>query len=135
MKGEEAVMGFFANLISRLNGSAELKKAQEKYLRNTKKYLGEVSANAEAMAAMAGRKQRELVECTNELEKLQRYAEKAVLAEADDDAREYLAKKFALEEKQKVLQQEYEQAALKVESLNKEKEELLKELQELEAQI
>lgn len=128
-------MGFFANLISRLNGSAELKKAQEKYLRNTKKYLSEVSANAEAMTVAANRKQRELVECTNELEKLQRYAEKAVLAEADDDAREYLAKKFALEERQKTLQQEYEQAALKAESLNKEKEGLLKEIQELEAQI
>jgi len=128
-------MGFFANLISRLDGSAELKKAQEKYLLNTKKYLGEVSANAEAMAVAANRKQRELVECTNELEKLQRYAEKAVLAEADDDAREYLAKKFALEEKHKVLQQEYEQAVLKAESLSKEKAELLMEIQELEAQI
>ncbi len=135
MKGEEAVMGFFANLISRLNGSTELKKAQEKYLRNTKKYLGEVSANAEAMTVLAGRKQRELVECTNELEKLQRYAEKAVLAEADDDAREYLAKKFALEEKLKVLQQEYEQASLKAESLSKEKAELLVEIQELETQL
>lgn len=128
-------MGFFANFISRLNGSADLKKAEEKYLSNTKKYLSEVSANAEAMTVAANRKQRELVECTNELEKLQRYAEKAVLAEADDDAREYLAKKFALEEKQKTLQQEYEQAASKAESLNKEKEELLKEIQELEAQI
>ena len=128
-------MGFFANLISRLNGSADLKKAQEKYLSNTKKYLGEVSANAEAVTAMAGRKQRELVECTNELEKLQRYAEKAVLAEADDDAREYLAKKLALEEKLKVLQQEYEQAVLKAESLSKEKAELLVEIQELEAQL
>lgn len=134
MKGEEAVMGFFANLISRLNGSAELKKAQEKYLRNTKKYLGEVSANAEAMGVLAGRKQRELVECTNELEKLQRYAEKAVLAEADNDAREYLAKKLSLEEKLKVLQQEYEQAVLKAESLSKEKAELLVEIQELESQ-
>lgn len=128
-------MGFFANLISRLDGSAELKKAQEKYRLNTKKYLGEVSANAEAMTVEANRKQRELIECTNELEKLQRYAEKAVLAEADDDAREYLAKKFVLEEKQKTLRQEYEQAALKAESLNKEKEELLVEIQELEAQI
>ena len=128
-------MGFFANLIRRLDGSAELKKAQEKYLRNTKKYLGEVSANAEAMTVAANRKQRELIECTNELEKLQRYAEKAVLAEADDVAREYLAKKLSLEEKQKVLQQEYEQAVLKAESLRQEKEGLLNEIKELEEQI
>lgn len=128
-------MGFFANLISRLNGSADLKKAEEKYLRNTKKYLSEVSANAEAVTVTANRKQRELIECTNELEKLQRYAEKAVLANADDDAREYLAKKLALEEKLKRLQQEYEQAALKAENLSKEKEGLLNEIQELEAQL
>lgn len=110
-----------------------IKKIQAEYLRNTKKYLGEVSAEAEALIREANRKQRDIVEYDNEIARLQRYAEKAVLAENDADAREYLAKKFAVEELRNAMQVTYEHALAEAEKKCKERDELVKEISELES--
>ena len=53
---------------------------------------------------------RELDECNADIEKMQRYAEKAIVAGNDNDARQFLEKKQQLVSKQTALQQAYDLA-------------------------
>lgn len=125
-------MGLFSN--SKVEEYETMSKMKEEYLRNTKKYLGVVNSEAEALARDAGRKKRELDECDEEIEKLHRYAERAVIAEDDEDAKQYLVKKFVLIEKREKLKLAYEYAAAEADKKCQERDGLINEINVLEAE-
>lgn len=99
-----------ANINAMLDKAEDPEKMIDQYMRNLQDDLGKVKAETAAVMAEETRAKRELNECNQEIEKLQKYAEKAVMAGNDNDARLFLEKKQALVAKQTALQQAYESA-------------------------
>lgn len=100
-----------ANINALLDRAEDPAKMIDQYLRNLQEDLANVKEETATVMAEEKRCERELKECTAEITKLQAYAEKAVLAGNDNDAKQFLMKKTALVEKQAGLQQAYEAAA------------------------
>ncbi len=100
-----------ANINALLDKAEDPSKMIDQYLRDLENDLGKVKAETAAVRAEETRPRRELDECKEEIEKMQKYAEKAVMAGNDADARQFLAKKGQLSEKYASLQQTYNLAA------------------------
>mgnify|MGYP002570429977 CR=1 FL=1 len=100
-----------ANINALLDKCEDPEKMIDQYMRNLQSDLGKVKAETASVMADEQRAKRELDECTAEINKLQAYAEKAVAAGNDDDARQFLAKKQTLVTKQQAFQQTYTLAA------------------------
>lgn len=99
-----------ANLNALLDKAEDPEKMIDQYLRNLESDLGKVKAETAAIMAEETKCKRQLEECNADIEKMQRYAEKAVVAGNDDDARQFLEKKQQLSGKQAALQQAYDLA-------------------------
>ncbi|MFA9375552.1 MAG: PspA/IM30 family protein [Lachnotalea sp.] len=100
-----------ANINALLDKAEDPAKMIDQYLRNLESDLGNVKAETAAIMAEETRSKRELDECIGEVEKMQKYAEKAVIAGNDADAKTFLTKKGQLVEKQNDLLKVYEAAA------------------------
>jgi phage shock protein A len=100
-----------ANINALLDKAEDPSKMIDQYLRNLQDDLAKVKDETAEVMAEEKRCERELKECNAEIAKMQSYAEKAILAGNDADARKFLMQKTALTEKQAGLQQAYEAAA------------------------
>ena len=89
-----------ANLNALLDKAEDPEKMVDQYLRNLESDLGKVKAEAAAVMAEETKCKRQLDECNEEIAKMQRYAEKAITAGNDNDARQFLEKKQQLVSKQ-----------------------------------
>ena len=99
-----------ANLNTLLDKAEDPEKMIDQYLRNLESDLGKVKAETASVMAEETKCKRELDECNADIEKMQRYAEKAIVAGNDNDARQFLEKKQQLVSKQTALQQAYDLA-------------------------
>ena len=99
-----------ANLNALLDKAEDPEKMVDQYLRNLESDLGKVKAETAAVMAEETKCKRQLDECNEEIAKMQRYAEKAIVAGNDNDARQFLEKKQQLVSKQTALQQAYDLA-------------------------
>ena len=99
-----------ANLNALLDKAEDPEKMIDQYLRNLESDLGKVKAETASVMAEETKCKRELDECNADIEKMQRYAEKAIVAGNDNDARQFLEKKQQLASKQTALQQAYDLA-------------------------
>lgn len=99
-----------ANLNALLDKAEDPEKMIDQYLRNLESDLGKVKAETASVMAEETKCKRELDECNVDIEKMQRYAEKAIVAGNDNDARQFLEKKQQLVSKQVALQQAYDLA-------------------------
>ena len=99
-----------ANINALLDKAEDPEKMIDQYLRNLESDLGKVKAETASVMAEESRCKRQLDECAADIDKMQRYAEKAVVAGNDGDARQFLEKKQQLAGKQAGLQQAYDQA-------------------------
>ena len=100
-----------SNINALLDKMENPEKMIDQYLRNLQEDLGKVRAETAAVMAEETRAKRELDECVKEVEKMQSYAQKAVLAGNDNDARTFLEKKQQLTTKQASLEIAYTGAA------------------------
>ena len=100
-----------ANINALLDKAEDPEKMIDQYLREAQSDLGKVKAETAAVMAEEKRAARELDECKAEAAKMQSYAEKALIAGNENDARTFLAKKASLTEKQNTLEQSYRMAA------------------------
>lgn len=100
-----------ANINALLDKAEDPAKMIDQYLRNLESDLGKVKAETAAVMAEETRSKRELQECEEEIAKMQTYAEKAVMAGNDSDAKTFLEKKASLTEKKASLEQTYQAAA------------------------
>ena len=100
-----------ANINALLDKAEDPSKMIDQYLRDLQSDLGKVKAETAAIMAEETKAKRELDECTEEIAKMQQYAEKAILAGNDADAKQFLTKKSLLVEKQAALNQAYVLAA------------------------
>ena len=114
----------FADIMS-ANINALLDKAEDpevmidQYLRELNENLGNVIAETAAIMAEEARAKREMDDCAAEVEKLQAYAEKAVVAGNDDDARTFLEQKGVKAAALKALQDAYNLAVSEATALAK----------------
>lgn len=83
-------------------------KMIDQYLRNLESDLGKVKSETAAVMAEETRAKRELDECLVSINKMQMYAEKALLAGNEADAKTFLENKANLNQKLSSLQQTYD---------------------------
>lgn len=122
-----------SNVNALLDKAEDPEKMVDQCLRNLNSDLGKVKSETAAVMAEEQRAKRELDECTAEINKYQSYAEKAVAAGNDDDARKFLEKKSQLAGTQSSLQQTYDAAAKNAQNMRAMHDKLCGDIAELEA--
>ena len=120
-----------ANINALLDKAEDPEKMIDQYLRDMESDLGKVKAETAAVMAEETRCKRQLDECTAEMDKYQKYAEKAVLAGNDGDAKQFLAKKAQLATQQANLQQAYDVASANATKMRQMHDKLCKDIAEL----
>ena len=94
-----------ANINALLDKCEDPEKMIDQYMRNLESDLGKVKAETASVMAEETRAKRELDECTEQINKMQAYAEKALKAGNESDARSFLEKKQQLATTQAALTQ------------------------------
>ena len=122
-----------ANINSIMDKFEDPEKMIDQYMRNLESDLGKVKAETASVMADEARAKRELDECTKEVDKLQDYAERAVAAGNDDDARAFLQQKQALMTKQEALNQAYVLAYDNAQKMRQMHDKLVNDISELNA--
>lgn len=103
------------------------------YLRNVEKELGAAKAEIAAVMEEELRCKRELDACSEEAEKLQMYADKAVADGYDNDACQFLERKAVLDRKIAVLQEAYAAASANTEKVREMHDRLADDLESINA--
>ena len=106
-------------------------KMIDQYLRNLESDLGKVKAETAAVMAEETKSKRELDECTDSINKMQTYAEKALLSGNEADARTFLSKKGELNNKLISLQQTYNIAKENSTKMREMHDKLIKDISQL----
>lgn len=121
-----------SNINALLDKAEDPEKMIDQCLRNLNSDLGKVKSETAAIMADEQRAKRELDECTAEIDKVQNYAAKAVMAGNDNDARLFLEKKQSLLTKQAQLQQNFNAAHTNSENMRAMNDKLIKDIANLE---
>ena len=87
-----------ANINALLDKAEDPEKMVDQYLRNLESDLGKVKAETAAVMADEAKAKRELDSCKQEVDKYQAYAEKALKAGNESDARDFLRRSSQLPE-------------------------------------
>lgn len=122
-----------ANINALLDKAEDPTKMIDQYLRNLESDLGNVKAETAAIMAEEKRAKREFDECIEEVTKMQKYAEKAVVAGNDADAKTFLTKKAQFVEKQNELQKVYDAAAANASKMRSMHDKLVSDINDLNA--
>ncbi len=120
-----------SNINALLDKCEDPEKMIDQYMRNLESDLGKVKAETASVMADEARAKRELDECTAEVDKLQAYAEKAVAAGNDDDARQFITRKQTMVTKQQALQQAYTLSADNAAKMRQMHDKLVNDISEL----
>lgn len=108
-------------------------KMIDQYLRNLESDLGKVKSETAAVMAEEKRSKRELDECLASINKMQIYAEKALLAGNEADARTFLENKANLNQKLSSLQQTYDIAKENSANMKTMHDKIVKDIEQLNA--
>lgn len=122
-----------ANINALLDKAENPEKMIDQYLRNLESDLGKVKAETASVMAEEQRSKRELDECNADIEKFQKYAEKAVMAGNDSDAKQFLEKKNQLVAKQATLKQAYDLSVANATKMRQMHDKLVKDINDLNA--
>ena len=122
-----------ANINALLDRAEDPEKMIDEYLRDIESDLGKVKAETAAVMASETKAKRELDECTQDIAKMQRYAEKALMAGNDNDARQFLEKKAQLTAQQESLKQAYDADEENGAKMREMHDKLVKDLDNLQA--
>ena len=122
-----------AHINALLDKCEDPEKMIDQYMRNLESDLGKVKAETASVMAEETRAKRELDECTEQINKMQSYAEKALRAGNEADARSFLEKKQQLTATQASLTQAYNVAADNAAKMRQMHDKLVKDISALEA--
>lgn len=100
-----------ANINALLDKAEDPEKMIDQYLRNLESDLGKVKAETASVIAEESRAKRALDECNANIAKMQTYAEKAINAGNDADARQFLGQKKIYTDQLTSLQNTYQIAS------------------------
>lgn len=122
-----------SNINALLDKAEDPSKMVDQYLRNLESDLGKVKAETASVMAEEKRAKRELDECNEQINKMQNYAEKALIAQNESDAKLFLEKKTQLSKNQQSLQQSYDIAADNATKMRSMHDKLVKDVGDLNA--
>ncbi|WP_177031305.1 PspA/IM30 family protein [Paenibacillus sp. 276b] len=122
-----------ANVNHVLARSQNPEKTVNEYMRSLSSDLGQVKAETAAVLSDESRAKRALDECSAEVKKLQRYAEKSAESGDEDKARGFLEKKASHTVKRNELQAAYDRASAKAKMMKHMHEKLVADMGQLEA--
>ncbi|MGG1519488.1 PspA/IM30 family protein [Paenibacillus oryzisoli] len=122
-----------ANMNGLLDRADDPEKVVDAYMRSLNSDLGQVKAETAALLADESRAKRELDECSAEIKKLQRYAEKSAESGEDENALKFLEKKAKQAEKGAELQAAYDRASAKATMMKQMQTKLVSDRAQLEA--
>ena len=120
-----------SNINALLDKVEDPMKIIDQYLRNLESDLGKVKAETAAVMAEETKSKRELDECIDSINKMQTYAEKALLSGNEADARTFLSKKGELNNKLISLQQTYDIAKEHSTKMREMHDKLIKDISQL----
>lgn len=121
-----------ANINALLDKAEDPEKMIDQCLRNLNDDLGKVKSETASIMAEEQRAKRALDECNQDIDKMQRYAIKAVEAGNDNDAKKFLEKKAELVTNQASLQATYEAAASNASNMRAMHDKLVADIGQLE---
>ena len=122
-----------ANINALLDKAEDPAKMIDQYLRDLNNELGNVKAETASVMATEAKAKRELDESEAEIARLLSYAEKAVAAGNDDDAKVFLQQKAKETEKAAALKQAYELAHANAEKIRAMHDKLVEDIAQLNA--
>lgn len=122
-----------SNINALLDKAENPEKMIDQYLRNLNRDLGKVKSETAAVMAEEQRSKRALDECQDEINKMERYAVKALEAGNEGDARKFLERKVSLTEKLSTLQAAYQLAASNSQKMRQMHDKLVEDVKELES--
>ena len=122
-----------ANVNSLLDKAEDPEKMVDQCLRNLNNDLGKVKSETAAIMAEEQRAKRELDECKEDIEKMQRFAIKAVEAGNDSDAKKFLEKKALLASNQASLEASYQTASANAANMKAMHDKLVADIEQLES--
>lgn len=121
-----------SNINSLLDKAEDPEKMIDQCLRNLNGDLGKVKSETASVMAEEQREKRTLDECTAEIDKMQKYAIKALEANNEDDARKFLEKKSELVKKETELREAYNIASANATQMRQLHDKLVSDIGELE---
>lgn len=121
-----------ANINALLDKAEDPEKMIDQCLRNLNNDLGKVKSETAAIMAEEQRAKRALDECSEEIEKMQRFAVKAVEAGNDIDAKKFLEKKAELVSTQTSLKATYDTASSNASNMRAMHDKLVSDIGQLE---
>ncbi|MBB6447428.1 PspA/IM30 family protein [Bacillus benzoevorans] len=122
-----------SNINALLDKAENPEKMIDQYLRNLNSDLGKVKSETAAVMAEEQRAKRAVNECQEEIEKMERYAGKALEAGNEGDARKFLERKVSLSEKLSELQSAYQLASTNSQQMKQIHDKLVGDIGELES--
>lgn len=121
-----------SNINALLDKAEDPVKMADQLARDLQKDLGEVKAETASVMAEEKRAKRVYDECVAEVEKLQKYAEKAILAGNDADAKVFLGEKSAKSANLEALQAAWDMAAANAKKMREMHDKLSEQLAQIE---
>lgn len=122
-----------ANINAMIDKLEDPEKMIDQYLRNLEDDLEKVKQETASVMAEETRTKRQLDDCRAEIAKMQSYAERAVLAGNDEDAKKFLMKKKDLVTKEAALAEAYAVAADNSAKMKQMHEKLISDIGQLNA--
>lgn len=122
-----------ANINALLDKAEDPEKMIEQYMRDLQDDLSKVKAETASVMAEESRAKREYDEAVAEVEKYQRYAEKAVASGNDNDARVFLMSKKNAQTKAEGLKAAYDTAAANAQKMRQMHDKLVNDMSALKA--
>ncbi len=122
-----------SNIHALLDKAEDPEKMIDQYLRNLDKDLRKVKSETATVMAEEQRAKREWEACRADMEKMERYAIKALEAGNEDDARKFLERKAVLKEKYGELEKAYQLAASNATQMRQMHDKLVSDIKALES--
>ena len=122
-----------SNINALLDKAENPEKMIDQILRNLNKDLGAVKGETASIMAQEQRAKRELDECIEEVNRMERYAIKALESDNEDDARKFLERKSSLITKQAELQESYNLSQSNAVKMREMHDKLVADIGELES--
>lgn len=122
-----------SNINALLDKAEDPEKMIDQYIRNLNSDLGKVKSETAFVIAEEQRAKRALDECKSDVNKMQKYAIKALEAGNEEDARRFLEKKASLSSKESELQKAYDLASSNAAQMRQMHDKLVSDIGELES--
>lgn len=124
-------MILISNIQDKLENIKDPETEINRWIREMEKDLREFKAKADAAMAQMNRIKKEMNDCDSQMNKLERYAKRALEDENEDRARRFLEDKATLIPKYEEYKQKYELASIQVEQLKLAEEKLTQDVKVL----